>query len=470
MFHLQIKDFLDKVCNEIKYKPIRKEIGQELENHIEEAKEEFMKKGESEEVAIDKAIQEMGDAQNLGKQLNKIHKPKLDYKLLILLVILLCFTFLVACIKTSAHLFSIGEIPFFVKTIIFLIIGFVLGTVIYFMDYTKIAKYSNYIYVLASVLIIYAVTFSNYQVNGIPHINIGNIFTVSVNTVSMPLFLIAFIGFMQDFGKHKLEIGIANIKTITIDKNLIKIIILSVFSLMLLMTIPSMTSAFVLGISYFIIANIYITKKSKNKVLNMLKLWTVPCILGIIVITICILEPYRLDRIMLSFYPELDPAGGGWTGINKEIIINSANLFGEADDMSNAIELFDEGTSEAFISILAHCGWVVASLLVITIILISVKLIINSIKVKDSYGKMLIIGISCLFILQSVFNVLMNLNLWIEASFELPFVSYGGTGLIINMMCLALVLSVYRRKDILINTKNTEDTEEKKKVFSIKIT
>ena len=109
----------------------------------------------------------------------------------------------------------------------------------------------------------------------------------------------------------------------------------------------------------------------------------------------------------------------------------------------------------------------------ITIILISVKLIINSIKVKDSYGKMLIIGISCLFILQSVFNVLMNLNLWIEASFELPFVSYGGTGLIINMMCLALVLSVYRRKDILINTQNTEDTEdteEKKKVFSIKIT
>ena len=470
---MQIKDFLDKVCNEIKYEPIRKEIGQELENHIEEAKEEFMKKGESEEMAIDKAIQEMGDAQDLGKQLNKIHKPKLDYKLLILLVILLCFTFLVACIKTSTHLFSIGETPFFVKTIIFLIIGFVLGTVIYFMDYTKIAKYSNYIYVLASVLVIYAVSFSNYQVNGIPHINIGNIFTISVNTVSMPLFLIAFIGFMQDFGKHKLEISIASIKTISIDKNLIKIIILSVFSLMLLMTIPSMTSAFVLGISYFIIANIYIAKKSKNKVLNMLKLWIVPCVFGIIVITICILEPYRLDRIMLSFYPELDPAGGGWTGINKEIIINSANLFGEADDMSNAIELFDEGTSEAFISILAHCGWVVASLLVITIILISVKLIINSIKVKDSYGKMLIIGISCLFILQSVFNVLMNLNLWIEASFELPFVSYGGTGLIINMMCLALVLSVYRRKDILINTQNTEDTEdteEKKKVFSIKIT
>ena len=122
--------------------------------------------------------------------------------------------------------------------------------------------------------------------------------------------------------------------------------------------------------------------------------------------------------------------------------------------MSNAIELFDEGTEYVFISILAHYGWIIASLLIITIILVSVKLIINSIKVKDNYGKMIIIGISCLFILQSVFNVLMNLNLWFEAGFELPFVSYGGTGLIMNMVCLALVLSIYRRKDILIYSQN----------------
>lgn len=129
-------------------------------------------------------------------------------------------------------------------------------------------------------------------------------------------------------------------------------------------------------------------------------------------------------------------------------------MFGEAEDMSNAIELFDEGAEYAFTSILAHYGWIVAILLIVTIILISVKLIINSIKVKDDYGKMIIIGISCLFIFQSVFNVLMNLNLWFESGFELPFVSYGGTGLIMNMACLALVLSIYRRKDILISSDN----------------
>lgn len=453
MFHLQIKDFLEKVCNEIKYKPIREEISKELENHIEESKEAYIHKGESEEIAINKAIADMGDAEVIGKTLNKIHKPKLDYKLIILLLILLCFTFLVVGIKTTSHVFSEGEGPFFVKTIVYLIIGFILGLAIYFMDYTKISKYSNYIYIVSSILIIYTIIFSHHLINGIPYLNIGNIY-IPINRVTMPLFLISFIGFIQNVGKHKMEFRVLNLETIQIDKSLIKVIILSVFSLLLLASIPSLTSAFILGIAYMIIAIVKIIKDSHKKVTNLLKLYGVIFALGIICIISLTTAPYRLERIVTTFYPETDPEGAGWLGINRKLIIESASMFGEAEDMSNALDLFDAGTQFAFISILAHYGWIVAILLIVTIILISIKLIINSIKVKDAYGKMLIIGISCLFIFQSVFNVLMNLNLWFEAGFELPFVSYGGTGLIMNMICLALVLSIYRRKDILISSGN----------------
>lgn len=275
----------------------------------------------------------------------------------------------------------------------------------------------------------------------------------------MPLYIIAFVGFIEKVGKNKLELEIFNKKKIIIDINLIKIIILSLFSILLLFLIPSLTSAFVLGMTYLIVATVKILKSGEKKIKNILKLFAIPFILTIILLTSITTGPYIAEKILISFKPELDAAGSGWEGINRKIIINSANLFGEAEDMSNAIELFDEGTSEAFISILAHYGWIPSIILVATIILISIKLIINSIKVKDSYGKILIIGISCLFILQSIFNVLQNLNLWIEASFELPFVSYGGTGLIINIMCLALVLSIYRRKDIQIHT--NASTEEK---------
>ena len=302
MFHLQIKDFLEKVCNEIKYKPIREEISKELENHIEESKEAYIHKGESEEIAINKAIADMGDAEVIGKTLNKIHKPKLDYKLIILLLILLCFTFLVVGIKTTSHVFSEGEGPFFVKTIVYLIIGFILGLAIYFMDYTKISKYSNYIYIVSSILIIYTIIFSHHLINGIPYLNIGNIY-IPINRVTMPLFLISFIGFIQNVGKHKMEFRVLNLETIQIDKSLIKIIILSIFSLLLLASIPSLTSAFILGIAYMIIATVKIIKDSRKKVTNLLKLWVVIFVLGIICIITLTTAPYRLERRKASTDP-----------------------------------------------------------------------------------------------------------------------------------------------------------------------
>ena len=116
--------------------------------------------------------------------------------------------------------------------------------------------------------------------------------------------------------------------------------------------------------------------------------------------------------------------------------------------MSNALELFDEGSNYAIISILAHYGWIVSIVMVTTVILLSIKLIMNSIKIKENYGKLMVIGISSMFILQSLFNILMNFNMWLELDFNIPFISYGGTNLIINIMSLALILSVYRKKDI----------------------
>lgn len=116
--------------------------------------------------------------------------------------------------------------------------------------------------------------------------------------------------------------------------------------------------------------------------------------------------------------------------------------------MSNALDLFDEGSNYAIISILAHYGWIVSIVMVTTVILLSIKLIMNSIKIKENYGKLIVIGISSMFILQSLFNILMNFNMWLELDFNIPFISYGGTNLIINIMSLALILSVYRKKDI----------------------
>lgn len=444
---MKIEEFLSCICEQIKYKPIREEISKEIEDHIEELKENFIEDDIDENTSEEKAIQQMGNAQEIGKQLNKIHKPRLDWKLVLITIILICFGFLVAFIKNNN--IRLGEIQpnYVAKYLYFTLIGLIIGIVIYFVDYKKICKYSNIIYLLATITILWS-AINGSLLNGRAFMRIGTIF-VSTSVICVPLYVIAFVGFLENVNKQsKLKIECLS----NININLIKIIVLSIISIILLLEIPSLISAFILTLIYVITATIKIIDLKENRLKRILKLWGILAILGIILLSyLCLESPYRINRFMVSFNPESDPAGGGWFGINRKTIIDSAHFFGEADNKSNAIDLFDEGTNYAFISILAHCGWGISMAMVITIVLLSIKLIISAIKVKDIYGKLLVIGLSSMFIMQSIFNILMNLNLWIEADFNIPFVSYGGFNLIVNIMCLALILSIYRKKDIIIN-------------------
>ena len=145
---MQIKDFLEKVCNQIKYKPIRESISEELENHIQETKEAYIREGLIPKEAEQKAVNIMGNAEELGKKLNKIHKPKLDWKLLLIITILLFFGFLVVLIRVENGLGGYVSESNIGKYIISLIIGLALSLIIYFIDYTKINKYSTLLYLI----------------------------------------------------------------------------------------------------------------------------------------------------------------------------------------------------------------------------------------------------------------------------------------------------------------------------------
>lgn len=454
---MQIKGFLDNVCNQIKYKPIRENIAEELKSHIEEIKENYILEGLKEIDAEEKAIKQMGDGEEIGKKLNKIHRPKFDWKLVLIILVLLCFGGLVSFIRASSideKIFGI-EGQSIIKFITFTIVGIIISVAIYYVDYSKIKKYSNIFYILATLSILFALWFGT-LIGGVPHLCLGTI-TFSPAVIAMPLYIIAFVGFINNLDREsKLEKIIFQYISIKVNINLLKIIVLSIISLMLLIAIPSTTSAFILGLTYLITGTVKIAQMKENKVKNILKLWVIPTVIGIVLLTYILgVSPFRWYRLTLSFNPEQDPSGVGWLGINRKTIIQSAQLIGEVEEYtSEAITLFDEGTNFAFISILAHYGWIVSIGIVVAILALSIKLIINTIKIKDIYGKLLIVGISCMFILQSIFNILMNLNLWIEANFNLPFVSYGGANLVVNLMSLALILSVYRRKDIIVTQNN----------------
>lgn len=140
---MQINEFLNSVCEQIKYKPIRKEIAQEIKNHIEESKENYIEKGMQAKEAEEKAILQMGNAEEIGKKLNKIHKPKFNLSLFILVLMLLGFGILVNSLNYTNEYFI---------TIILSILAF---CIIYFLDYRKLIKYSHFIYAIPTIILLF---------------------------------------------------------------------------------------------------------------------------------------------------------------------------------------------------------------------------------------------------------------------------------------------------------------------------
>lgn len=71
--------FLNEVCIHVKYKGAHLDISEELENHIEDHIKDFIDSGIDEETAIKKAVEAMGDPEEIGNSLNKLHKPYLGW-------------------------------------------------------------------------------------------------------------------------------------------------------------------------------------------------------------------------------------------------------------------------------------------------------------------------------------------------------------------------------------------------------
>ena len=455
---MQINEFLNSVCEQIKYKPIRNIIAEELKDHIEDKKEELIEMGQNEEEAEKNAVEQMGDAEIIGKQLNKVHRTRLDWKLLIILVVLLIFGFVISYIITENEHTEMMQYMkegvseyittnYMIKYACFVVLGFLIGVIIYFCDYKKIKNKPSILYIIATVVIILAFLFG-ISVNGINFLRIGN-FSIRSNTIAVPLYILAFIGFLENINEENKLTKLFKEKNIKTNANVLILVVLSLISLLMLSLIPSLSSVIVLAITYLILVTKKIVRESENKRKHLLILWGIPIIVGTVVVLFEVLaNPYVLDKFISVYKPEEYKETEGWRALNRKEIIESAQKFGEAGNMSDAIYLFDGFGNNEIISILAHFGWIPTVTLIIAVLAFSIKLVINSFKIKEKYGSLIILGIDCMFILQSIFNVLMNFNLLFDASFNLPFVTYGCGELVVNMMCLALIFAVYRKKDV----------------------
>ena len=92
-------------------------------------------------------------------------------------------------------------------------------------------------------------------------------------------------------------------------------------------------------------------------------------------------------------------------------------------------------TSYKFCKILSHYGWIASIGMISIIVALNIKLLINATKITDTYGKLIMMGVSIFYMIQTIFNLAMNLGIGFIAEFQLPFISGGYVNSLTNL-CL----------------------------------
>lgn len=147
-----MEKYLEKLLLQIRCKKARPYIAEEIKGHIESQIEDNIADGMSYEEAEKNAVADMGDPIAVGISLDKIHKPQIAWKLLVivgilsLLGILLQQSIFYQSGYSNLEPFMQEMYQFETESFVYSVfIGFILMCGIYFVDYTVIAKYSKII-------------------------------------------------------------------------------------------------------------------------------------------------------------------------------------------------------------------------------------------------------------------------------------------------------------------------------------
>ncbi len=168
-----------------------------------------------------------------------------------------------------------------------------------------------------------------------------------------------------------------------------------------------------------------------------------------------LLKPFQADRIETWLNPGADPLNTGYNVRQAQIAVGSGQIFGEG--LFNGIEtrgswIPNQWTDYIFTAIAEEFGFIGSSVLILLYIILIYRLVRIAGTAQDTFGTYIVMGLVGMFAFQVFENIGMDMYLSPSTGITLPFISYGGSSLIVNYIAIGLALSVaLRRKKLRFN-------------------
>ena len=167
---------------------------------------------------------------------------------------------------------------------------------------------------------------------------------------------------------------------------------------------------------------------------------------GFLALTMAVIEPYRMARVTGFLNPGADAAGAGFQAAQAKIALGSGGIFGVG---------IGNGVQKAFYLPEAHTD-MISAVIGEELGLVGIVGVVGLFamfgyagfkvaqKAKDTYGRLLVTGLTSLILVQATINLFAVMGLAPLTGVPLPFVSYGNSSLMTSLFAVGLILNVAR--------------------------
>jgi len=207
----------------------------------------------------------------------------------------------------------------------------------------------------------------------------------------------------------------------------------------LIMLQPDMGTAIVLFLTAMILYFV-----SDNEILGLVFMLPMIVLGGV---GLAVRSPYRLKRLLTFFDSDTDPLGASYHIRQALIALGSGGVFGLG--LGNSIQKYSylpEATTDSIFAIIGEeLGLVGSAALVGLFGIFFLQAVRLTMNVKDSFGRLLGVGIVAWFCVQTLVNMASIVALIPLTGVPLPFISYGGSALVVELVGVGILGSIWRQ-------------------------
>ncbi len=162
-----------------------------------------------------------------------------------------------------------------------------------------------------------------------------------------------------------------------------------------------------------------------------------------------LLKPYQRDRVQILLNPDMDPRGKGYNVIQSIMAVGSGGLLGKGYLQGTQTQLRyipKQWTDFIFCVPTEEFGFGGGVVVIGLLGLLIVRIIDIAASAHNKYSSMISAGVAIILFYHTAVNIGMAMGLFPVMGIPLPFISAGGTALVVNMGMVGLVLNSYRAK------------------------